>query len=401
MKYTGGPASFNIKLTLLIIGIFIAVATLIYTQSLVNKLQERERKIVELYAGSLAYVANPNATASDFTFALDIIKRIDFPLILTDAKNQIAFSDIDGGIRNLHVDSTFSQRQKLEFINQKIEEFKSLHEPIPVIFGDSLVLNRIYYGDSELVTQLRSYPFYQIIFAIAFIIISYISFSYLKKHEQSNIWVGMSKETAHQLGTPISSLMGWNEILRLNYKNADKVIDISGEIDNDLSRLNKIANRFSKIGSKPSLSEENIYAALEQVYSYFLRRIPNTSKKVDLFIEGNKEAKAKINPELFGWVIENLIKNALDAVGTKEGKISISIIDTPNFVHIEVEDNGKGIDLKRRKDIFRPGYSTKKRGWGLGLSLSKRIIENYHRGKIFVKNSSPNEGTTFQITLLK
>ena len=229
--------------------------------------------------------------------------------------------------------------------------------------------------------------------------IAYSSFSYVKRSEQSNIWVGMSKETAHQLGTPISSLMGWNEILKMNYTNPDKVLDTSEEIASDLNRLNKITKRFSKIGSKPELKLDSPYEIIKKVIAYFQRRLPQLGKNVTISVEGNKEAIVMINAELFEWVIENLIKNALDAIENKEGKVNFLVTAHKKNVEIEVKDNGKGIEYKKRKDIFRPGYSTKRRGWGLGLSLSRRIIENYHSGKIFVKESIVNEGTTFKIIL--
>jgi hypothetical protein len=239
----------------------------------------------------------------------------------------------------------------------------------------------------------------QILIASLFIILGYIGFSTIKKNEQSNIWVGMAKETAHQFGTPISSLMGWIEMLRLSYKDPDKVNDITEEINNDVEKLNRITYRFSKIGAVPEIKAKVVYDELKKVLDYFQRRLPQTAKSVELSLSGDKQACAELNSELFEWVIENLIKNALDAIDHKQGKINVLISATNRKVEITVADNGKGIDLKRRKDIFRPGYSTKRRGWGLGLSLSKRIIETYHQGKIFVKSSNPGEGTTFKIIL--
>jgi signal transduction histidine kinase len=211
----------------------------------------------------------------------------------------------------------------------------------------------------------------------------------------------MAKETAHQFGTPISSLMGWLEMLRISYKDPDKVIDIAEEINNDVDRLSKITYRFSKIGAIPERKEKIVYEEITKVVDYFQRRLPQTGRNIDLTISGDKHVSAELNSELFEWVIENLIKNALDAIEQKEGKINLSVKAVKRNVEIDVVDNGKGIDLKRRKDIFRPGYSTKRRGWGLGLSLSKRIIEVYHQGKIFVKTSAPGEGTTFKIILRK
>jgi two-component system, sporulation sensor kinase D len=399
-KMAGGPGSTQIKIILLVFATIIALATYIYTQTLISQLEQREVKVAELFASSLQQVAELDDSDKDFTFLLDVIKRIDFPLILTDSNDNIVLEDMIT-IRNLDIDSSYSNTQKIEFIKNKIIEFSELNEPIYVYSLDRVVLNKIFFGNSDLIIQLRYYPYLQIIFAMMFIIIAYFSFSYLKKNEQSNIWVGMAKETAHQLGTPISSLLGWNEILKINKLNSDKVEDISEEMTNDLQRLNKIADRFSKIGSKPKLVSTNIIEVIESVVEYYNRRLPITRKKTEIKINSSSEHLIPLNRSLFEWVIENLIKNALDAIESKNGIINIDITEDENNLFIDVTDNGKGIDPKNRKDVFRPGYSTKKRGWGLGLSLTKRIVEDYHKGKIFVKNSIVDEGTTFQIILKK
>lgn len=402
MKLTGGPASLNIKLILLVFAIIIATATVLYTQALVSRLQEREREIVGLYAKSFNYITATSGENNDFTFIFEnIIQRIDFPLILTDADDNVSIGGQGGGIKNIEIDSTLTDEERAEVISVKIRELEAINEPIPITYADTVVLAKIYYGDSELVQRLRYYPYLQIIFAIVFILIAYVGFSYLKRNEQSNIWVGMAKETAHQLGTPISSLMGWTEILKLYHNNPDKVVDAAEEMSNDLSRLNKIAHRFSKIGSTPELKEVNLYETFEKVIYYFQRRLPQTGKKTELILNGDKEVTALLNTDLFEWVIENLIKNALDAISHKEGRIEFEISTNNKNIIIEVSDNGKGIDQKKKREIFRPGYTTKKRGWGLGLSLSRRIIENYHHGKIFVKKTVVNEGTTFRIVLRK
>lgn len=398
-KMAGGPASLKIKIILLTLAVTIALATYIYTQSIVQQLEERETQVAQLYASSLEQIADLNATNTDFTFLLDVIKQIDFPLILTDSVNQVILEGMSSGIRNLEIDSSWSQDQLVQFLNDKVVEFGKLNAPIAVYGDDEVILSKIYYGESILITALRYYPYLQIIFAVMFIIIAYISFSYVKKNEQSNIWVGMAKETAHQLGTPISSLMGWNEILKINSNNSIKVEDISDEIENDLQRLNKIADRFSKIGSTPNYKKVNLTEVISTVIEYFTRRLPNTKDNTSIEIVKSKDLYVMINAELFEWVIENLIKNALDAIEKKKGFIKFSLMEDEKSVIIEISDNGKGIDLKHRKDVFRPGYSTKRRGWGLGLSLSKRIVEDYHNGKIIVKNSVINEGTVFQITL--
>ena len=398
---SGGPASLNIKITLLIIAIFIAVATLYYTQNLIQKLQEKERQIVELYAKGIEYVANTSSMDVDITFLFDnIIKPIDFPLILTDPNNKVNLESRTD-IRNIIYDTTLSRKELEVLFGNMIIEMDNQHNPISVTYEDTLVLTKIHYGDSDLITQLKFYPYLQIIIATLFVILGYIGFSNIKRSEQSNIWVGMAKETAHQFGTPISSLMGWLEMLKIHYKDPDKVLDITEEITNDVEKLNKITYRVSKIGSTPELKKKIVFDEIKKVTEYFYRRLPQTGKSVELNIEGDRDASAELNSELFEWVIENLVKNALDAIGPKDGKINIVVSQSFNTVEIDVSDNGKGIEMKRRKDVFRPGYSTKRRGWGLGLSLSKRIIEGYHRGKIFVKNSIPGEGATFKIILRK
>lgn len=402
MKMTGGPASINIKFTLLIAAIIIAVGTLIYTQKLVRKLQVAERQIVQLYANGIGYVANTSRPDADITFLFEnILKPIDFPLINSGPDDKIIIvnkTDIKD-VRNINYDTSLSNKKLEEFFAQKIQEMDEIHKPIEVTYKDFIVLQRIHYGDLAQVIQLKYYPYIQIVIAALFIILGYIGFSSIKRSEQSNIWVGMAKETAHQFGTPISSLMGWLEMLKISYKDPDKVLDISEEINDDVERLSKITYRFSKIGAIPERKEKIVYEEIKKVVDYFQRRLPQTGRNIDLTISGDKKASAEINSELFEWVIENLIKNALDAIEQKEGKISLSVKAVKRNVEISVSDNGKGIDLKRRKDIFRPGYSTKRRGWGLGLSLSKRIIEVYHQGKIFVKTSAPGEGTTFKIIL--
>jgi hypothetical protein len=399
MKMSGGPASMNLKLALIIIGAAIAFGTLYYTQNLVKKLQLREQEIVKLYASSLEFIVNTESANTDFTFIFqNVVQRIDFPIVLTDEKDQVNSTILGEGYKNINIDPKLSGSEIKKILEKNVKTLASENPPI-YVKSNGRIIQKIYYGDSDIVIQLRYYPYLQIIFAVLFLLVAYYSFSYVKRSEQGNIWVGMAKETAHQLGTPISSLMGWNEMLKMNYKNMDKVLDISDEINSDLVRLNKITKRFSKIGSKPELKDESPYETVERVINYFQRRLPQLGKNVDMTIKGDKSLSALMNNELFEWVIENLIKNALDAIENKKGTITFLVSANKKHIDIEVTDNGKGIDHKSRKDIFRPGYSTKRRGWGLGLSLSKRIIEDYHNGRIFVKQSVINEGTTFKIIL--
>ena len=234
MKMSGGPASLNVKIFLLFVALLIAAGTLYYTQLLVNKLQDREREIVKLYAKGMEYIANTTATDVDLTFLFDnIIKPIDFPVILTDKDNQINLEN-KADFRNVTYDSTLTKDQLKIFLEGLVAQMDISHQPINITYADTIVLQRIHYGDSELVTQLKYYPYFQISFAALFILIGYIGFSYIKRSEQSNIWVGMAKETAHQFGTPISSLMGWLEMLRINYKQPDAVMDIAEEISSDV-----------------------------------------------------------------------------------------------------------------------------------------------------------------------
>lgn len=396
-----GPISTNIKALLAIFAVCIAIATIWYSQSIVEQLQNREKQIVTLYAKGIEYVASSRSPEADYTFIFEnLIQQIDFPLILTDSEDNF---DVESNtdIKNIEIDSSLSKEEKRQYLKQKLIEMANIHQPINIVFQDTIVLSKIYYGDSFLVEQLKIYPYVQFLIAAIFILTGYIAFSYIKRSEQSSIWVGLSKETAHQLGTPLSSLMGWIEILKINHKNPDKVLDTVDEMENDVERLKKITERFSKIGSIPELRNENINSIINRVINYFERRLPHTGKEIVFVFETEKQFYARLNPELFEWVIENLTKNALDAIEGKKGKIIFEISDKKNEIYIDVIDTGKGIDSKFKKDVFRPGFSTKKRGWGLGLSLSRRIIEEYHKGKIFIKSSNIDEGTDFRIVLKK
>jgi len=399
--------STNLKLFLLGIALAITAGTFYYTQFLVKELQKSETQIVELYAKTLQFIASSNSDNNeDLTFIFEnIIKRINFPLMLTDANNNPINHEKGSGIKNIDIDSTWSQEEIALFLTDEVIKLSKIHEPINVSYkdfnGEEKIFNKIYYGNSDLVQKLKYYPYLQVLFAILFLTISYISFSYVRRTEQSNIWVGMAKEIAHQLGTPISSLMGWVELLKLKTHKPDEVLSVANEMESDLSRLNKITNRFSKIGSKPVLKKNDLNDVINSVLKYFDKRLPQTGKDVELIYLNKNPISVNLNASLFEWVIENLIKNAIDAIGSKKGKIIINLTDNEKAVEIEISDNGKGVNPKNRKDIFRPGYSTKSRGWGLGLSLSKRIIEDYHKGKILLKSSVPNEGTTFLIILDK
>lgn len=400
--------SANIKIALLITGVVIIIATLIYTQVLVSDILERERDVANLYAKAIEFIATDESQSGEYNFILSNVvtsNSINFPIVVTDAKSkQPTFT------RNLDIDTTLPIAEQTELVKEIVADMDRINQPIKVTFQDTIALSYVHYGQSKFVTRLKQLPIIQIIVAGIFIFLGYFGFNYIKRTEQSNIWVGMSKETAHQLGTPLSSLMGWNELIKASATDPLKVTQLSGEMSNDIERLSKIANRFSKIGSKPDLKKENVHDIIKKVVKYFEVRIPKIStgtfegtsrKKIDLDIKGSQSSCALINRELFEWVIENLTKNALDAIENSAGSITFDIEEKGSHIFIDVADTGKGIDLRFKKDIFRPGYSTKQRGWGLGLSLSKRIIETYHKGKLFVKESEPGKGTTFRIRLDK
>jgi two-component system, sporulation sensor kinase D len=391
----------RLKIILMAIAFIIIACTLWYTHDLVQALSQKEKEVADLYAKSFEYIANSKAGDSDYSFLFtEIINTVDFPVIMTDRNNEPVQSYI-ANIKNISLDTSLSVNEQYEFLKNLMIEMDYSHPPLKVAYQDTIVLNYLHYGESTLVVQLRWLPYVELAIAALFILIGYISFSYIKRSEQSNIWVGMARETAHQLGTPISSMLGWVELLKGQSEGDKKATETLLDMESDLHRLQKIADRFSKIGSKPDLHNENITEVIGTVTDYFQRRIPQTGKKVRLVIESAKPIHARINRELFEWVIENLTKNALDAIENGMGTISYSISEVSTHVFIDISDTGKGITSKHRNDVFRPGFSTKKRGWGLGLSLSKRIIESYHAGKLFLKESNAGYKTTFRIKLNK
>jgi hypothetical protein len=262
--------------------------------------------------------------------------------------------------------------------------------------GERQLTQYIHYDESSLVTELRLFPFIQLLFVSLFIGIGYIGFSYVRRSEQSNLWVGMAREAAHQLGTPISSLMGWTEFLRLPDLDAKQQREAVDEIEKDVQRLNRVANRFNDIGSMPKLEARDVTQLVDQTADYIRRRAPQRGATVVIDVNLPDPMTARVNEELFAWVVENLLKNALDAI-EDDGRITISGWDDGEYINIEVEDSGCGIDRREWRNIFRPGFSTKKRGWGLGLSLARRVIEDYHGGTLRLVDSTVGEGSTFRL----
>ena len=391
---TRSPVSANIKIVLVVLAMGIVVALLIHTQSIVRKLQEREHRYADLYVKALEYIGSESASNADLTLITDeIINKIDFPIIIADPEHR------PSGSKNIEIDSTLGPEGVTRFLEGKRDAMASTNPPLALLYQDTIVTQYVYYDESDTVKQLRALPYIEIAVAALFIFIGYISFSYIKRSEQANIWVGMSKETAHQLGTPLSSMMGWLALLRERDDLAADSRALMDEMDNDVQRLERIALRFSKIGSKPELVEQNLIDTVNRSVDYYRKRIPRLGKTVHLAVKQTQSLRALCNAELLEWVFENLMKNALDAIEGENGSIEFALTRAGRYAVIDVTDSGKGIEKRRRKDIFRPGYSTKKRGWGLGLSLSRRIVENYHRGRLFVLSSDPGKGTTFRIKL--
>ena len=372
------------KLLLLVFAVLIGMGSLLYTGNLVNKLKTEERENVELWAEATRLLSL-SETSQNIDFLSSIIDNNNtVPVILTDEADSIISSrNFDSGKIN-----------DPKFLKNTLSKIKEQNNPI-VINLENGHFNLIYYKDSIVLRMLIFYPYVQLSIIILFILVSYLAFSSSKKAEQNQVWVGMSKETAHQLGTPTSSLAGWIEILQHKYPN----ISITKELAIDIQRLEKVTERFSKIGSKPALTNENVVVIITRTIDYLKLR---TSSKVRFSIDydQDKEVIIPVNSALFEWVIENVLKNAIDSMEGK-GVINIYISETEKHALIDISDTGKGIPKSAIKKIFDPGFTTKQRGWGLGLSLAKRIIEEYHNGRIFVRNSELGAGSCIRIIINK
>jgi two-component sensor histidine kinase len=375
----------NWKIYLAIMGVLILTASLIYTTIVANKLKEGERQKVEQWILALENI-NDIEYEGDLTLQQKITEaNTTMPLVLIE----------DSGVIQMGLNYGEEKELDFDFLQKRVDKIKE-SGALPVSAGEG---NLVYYEDSSTLKMLTYFPFIQLALIGAFVAFGYFSFSSARSSEQNQVWVGMAKETAHQLGTPITAIVAWIEHLRMIHEGNEETVEILDELNNDVSRLNLIADRFSKIGAIPELKKTNIYEELENMKNYMQRRAPR--KMVFEFPGLAKEPLyAQLNAPLFNWVTENLIRNALDAMGGT-GKISAKVSEEKGFIIIDISDTGKGIPSNKLKTVFKPGYSTKKRGWGLGLSLAKRIIESYHSGKIFVKKSQVEAGTTFTIKLPK
>ncbi len=382
--------SATIKRILILIAIVMIFSLLFYSQKIVNDLRDDSTKLINFYAE--VYTDAMSYSGNDLSFVFEkIIQNISIPMILSEKRDTLVqtWKNID------FVAETPTQADTLKIL-EKMREMDKANEPIRLSYED-ITLGYIHYGDTELISKLRMLPYIEIGLVSLFILLGYIGFQQIRTSERSSIWAGMAKETAHQLGTPLSSLMGWLAVM----ENEEPENDIVGEMKQDINRLNKVTNRFSKIGSKPNIQYVILTPVILEAVKYYQRRLPQLNRKVQIIFDDKTQLYGNINADIFSWAIENLIKNAIDAIGDKDGEVKITLSENQEkeLVHIDVTDNGKGIEKKNWNNIFRPGYSTKRRGWGLGLSLTRRIVEQYHKGRIFVKTSKPGIGTTIRITI--
>ncbi|NBC64658.1 MAG: GHKL domain-containing protein [Bacteroidetes bacterium] len=419
------PSS-RIKIILVSLLILLAGASFIYNQILINRIMEQERKSVELWAKAFEFNYDPvhlevsttlNRVADMLSMYPNVpdslermIRSAEAARFTEDFVTQEIITPPD--LFNIPVivmdDSGFPVHYRFiedeeTDVKELAESFAEFHEPITITFGDDEQMQNqyVYYGESPTVRYLRFFPYVQFGILALLLGVGYITYKSITRSEQSNLWVGMTKEAAHQLGTPLSSIYGWLQLLKDKNQNDEENLSIAYEIENDVTRLKGIAERFNKIGSQPELKVVHPEPIIDEVISYMKRRLPSLGKSIDVRKKIETDTKAYLNPELFQWAVENLIKNSMDAIKetVADAYVAITVHQDGNQMIIDVEDSGSGIDRKYLKEVFKPGYSTKKRGWGLGLSLTKRIIEEYHKGKIFIYSTEINKGTIIRITL--
>jgi len=380
--------SSNIKASLFLLGFILIIFLLSYNQGIVNELRSDNGEIVKLYAEIIAEtVSDENDTNLDFVFD-EIIQKAQFPIIYSNSQREPIYS------KNINKD-----KSKLKRLQSTMDE---QNEAIPLRYTNPLtneiiLIGYLHYGDSSQIEKLKWLPFIEIGAITLFIFLGFVSFSIIRNNEKRNIWVGMARETAHQLGTPISSLMGWLEWLKKKPNDQDKIIN---DISIDLDRLQQVSDRFSKMGSETKLKETHLPSIIDNVVLYFDRRIPTMGKSIIIDNQLDSDIRIRANGILISWAIENVIKNAIDSL-ENEGNITLKSKMEKRKIIIEVIDSGKGILRKDWKNIFRPGFSTKEQGWGLGLSLTSRIVKDIHGGDIYVSKSKPGKGSTIEISLPK
>ena len=379
----------NIKGGIFLTGVFLVIGLFSYTRYLSSELRDDNREVVKLYAEIIAEtVKDDSNTNIDFIFE-NIIKKVKFPIIQSGGnKNPQLWTNLPDNI------DSDSDRLKLILSMDKI------NKPIPLVFDDKIngpiTFGYLHYGDSRLIQKIQVWTYIELLSIGVFILFGFIGFSFIRNSEKQHIWVGLSRETAHQLGTPVSALLGWLDYLKNDNSNIEKILP---EMESDIERLQQVSRRFSKMGSKPEMEFFDLSKRIEGVLFYLNRRIPTLGKKVDLVNDIDPDIKIMANGTLISWTIENLIRNSIDSISGEAGLIRLSMSQDQNNVKIRISDNGCGVPKKDWKNIFRPGFSTKKSGWGLGLSLCQRIINEVHKGDIYVLESSINSGTVFEINI--
>lgn len=454
--------SVRLKLGLIVLAGIISVASLLYTQRLVDRLREREQALIQLWADAQAELVkaqrqsvNPHLNelqdleaylqrleqngqvaslsagqiaryqqavnwaqamppTNELNFILNEIiqpNQFSIPAIITDSTGRQPRFWRNVAVPDTLVRPVPDSTAAFETLRQRKQDMAATFEPIPIRVDLSAAQGQLaarsgrqltqylYYDESWLIQELRIFPWVQFLFVGLFVMVGYFGFSYIRRSEQSNLWMGMAREAAHQLGTPLSSLMGWIERLRSTDLDAAQRQETLDEIQNDVERLQRIADRFSDIGSQPKLERQNLVPVVEQTASYIQRRLPHRGQDVELMVDLPSSLEVEANQELFAWVLENLFKNAIDAIDEEHGYIRVTGGRDPDRVYVEVEDSGSGIHRRQWGNLFRPGYSTKQRGWGLGLSLARRVVETYHGGTLELKDSTVGEGSTFRIEL--
>lgn len=387
----------NWKWYLAVGGVVIVTISLLYTRYLANKLADREHQQAEQFAESLRSIAKTNTDTTQYNcditlHNLIIRQNTTIPVVLfDDGWNIIEY-------RNLRDNSDSLDKS---IIRQELQRMVTAGADTIEVSAPPYFRNYLVYSHSKLLNWLYWFPIVQLGLIAMFIAFGYLGFSAARRAEENQVWLGMAKETAHQLGTPITAIIGWVETLKsVNEGNSDN-LEMLDELRNDVTRLELVADRFSKIGARPELRSVNLYHELEKCRDYMKPRTPRRVVLEFPVAAEHPDIMVQVNSHLFDWVIENLLRNAIDAMEDGSGTITAVVYEEPGFACVDISDTGKGIPAGRFKTVFKPGYSTKTRGWGLGLSLSKRIIEQYHRGKIFVKRSEPGKGTTFTIKLPK
>jgi signal transduction histidine kinase len=381
----------NIKVGLFFVGLILIIGLLGYSNSIVNRLRDDNRNIVKLYSEIIAKTVNEDSdTNLNFVFD-EIIKKVQFPIIYSDAKNTPIYSRNISGI------------ELPDQLKKPMGAMDRQNDPIPIsyydqISGQSIPLGFLHYGDSDLIRKLQWLPYLEIGVVAMFIFIGFMGFNSIRNSEKRNIWVGMARETAHQLGTPVSALMGWVDRIKRHPEESSHVVQ---EMESDLERLNQIGTRFSKMGSQTVLNSISLKELINRQTGYLKKRMPSLGKDIELRLTSNEDINIEGNEVLLGWAIENVIRNGIDSIKGELGTVEIKIYSDDNYGIIHLKDNGSGIQKKDWRNIFRPGFSTKERGWGLGLSLVNRIIEEIHGGEIKVIHSEIGVGTTFEISLKK